>query len=139
MRIATLTDWKSLKYVRERQLNNVPNALGLFNDVSDLLEDMNAKRVDLLAFAKDADELVIVDLKCPGHTVELDEVQWLEQYQVQLMRSRPKFRRVLVYGRTANVPSRKWEEMKSASNFEETESSDRFAENRKRGVGESDA
>jgi len=93
----------------------------------DCPEDMAAKRVDFLAFAKDTDELVIIELKRPGHAVDFDEVQRLEQYQVQLMRSRPKCRRVLVYGGTVNIPARKWEDMKDASDFESLEWSAMFA------------
>jgi len=93
----------------------------------DCPDDMAAKRVDFLAFAKDTDELVIIELKRPGHAVEFDEVQRLEQYQVQLMKARPKCRRVLVYGGTVNIPDRKWEEMKEASDFEALEWSEMFA------------
>ena len=94
---------------------------------NDCPDDMAAKRVDFLAFAKDTDELVIIELKRPGHAVEFAEVQRLEQYQVQLMRARPKCRRVLVYGGTVNIPPGKWEEMKSSADFEALEWSAMFA------------
>ena len=93
----------------------------------DCPEDMRAKRVDFLAFAKDTDELIIIELKRPGHAVEFDEVQRLEQYQVELMRSRPKCRRVLVYGGTVNFADEKWESMREASDFEPLEWSAMFA------------
>ncbi len=93
----------------------------------DCPEDMKAKRVDFLAFARETDELIIIELKRPGHPIELDEVQRLEQYQVQLMRSRPNCRRVLVFGGTVNIPPKKWEAMKEESDFEPLEWSAMFA------------
>ncbi len=94
----------------------------------DCLEDMKAKRIDFLAFAKEGKgELIIIELKRPGHAVELNEVQRLEQYQVQLMRAHPNCRRVLVYGGTVNIPDEKWESMKEASDFEPLEWSAMFA------------
>lgn len=93
----------------------------------DCPEDMQAKRVDFLAFAKETDELIIIELKRPGIAVDFDEVQRLEQYQVQLMRSRSNCRRVLVYGGTVNIPERKWKTMTADVDFEPLEWSAMFA------------
>lgn len=90
-------------------------------------DDMKKKRVDFLAFAKDTDELIIIELKRPGHPVEFDEVQRLDQYQVQLMRSRPNCRRVLVYSGTVNIPDKKWKAIKNGSDFEALEWSAMFS------------
>lgn len=81
-------------------------------------EEMKSKRVDFLAFAKGTDNLVIIEMKRPGHPVELDEVQRLEQYQHELMKSRPNCRRVLVYGGNVNINEKKWETMTKADDFE---------------------
>lgn len=84
----------------------------------DCPEDMTNKRVDFLAFAKGTDALIVIELKRPGHPVELDEVQRLEKYQVALMKARKNCRRVLVFGDTVNIPPQKWEEMKASDDFE---------------------
>ncbi|QDT54625.1 hypothetical protein Pan44_26600 [Caulifigura coniformis] len=73
----------------------------------DVPQDMADKRVDFLAFEKDAEDIVIVELKRPGHAVTFDEIQRLERYQVALMATRPRCRRVLVYGGTLTVPKTK--------------------------------
>lgn len=93
----------------------------------DCPEDMKEKRVDFLAFARGTDQLIIIELKRSGHTVEFNEIQRLEQYQVQLMRARSNCRRVLVYGGTVNVPEKKWDEIKTAKDFEALEWSTMFA------------
>jgi hypothetical protein len=93
----------------------------------DCPDDMKAKRVDFLAFAKETDELIIIELKRPGHAVEFDEVQRLEKYQMELMRSRPNCRRVLVYGGVVNIPKNKWKSTREASDFEPLEWSAMFA------------
>lgn len=84
----------------------------------DCSEEMQKKRVDFLAFTKSTDVLVIIEMKRPGHAVNLDEVQRLEQYQVELMRARKNCRRVLVYAGTVNIPDTKWAEMVVARDFE---------------------
>lgn len=73
----------------------------------DCAEDMKNKRVDFLAFTRNTDELIVIELKRPGHAVEFEEIQRLEQYQVELMRAMPNCRCVLVYGGTVNVPPTK--------------------------------
>jgi len=95
--------------------------------VRDCPDDMKDKRVDFLAFAKDTDELIIIELKRPGHAVEFNEVQRLDLYQVELMRSRPNCRRVLVYGGAVNIPEEKWKVLKEAQDFEPLEWSAMFA------------
>jgi len=89
-------------------------------------DDMKYKRVDFLAFSKDTNSLIIIEMKRPGHPVELDEVQRLETYQVALMKSRGSCRRVLVYGGTVNIPDKKWEKMRSTDDFEALTWSDLF-------------
>ena len=84
----------------------------------DCPDDMKKKRVDFLAFAKDTDALVIIEMKRPGHAVDLEELQRLEQYQVSFMRSRGNCHRVLIYGGTCNIPELKWKEMSAAEDFE---------------------
>jgi len=84
----------------------------------DCPEDMREKRVDFLAFGRETDQLVIIEMKRPGHAVELAELQRLEQYQVALMKSRENCMRVLVYGNTVNIPEKKWMEMTGADDFE---------------------
>lgn len=84
----------------------------------DCPEDMKKKRVDFLALGKGTNILVVIEMKRPGHAVEFDEMQRLEQYQVTLMRSRENCRRVLVFGGTTNIPPRKWDEWKEADDFE---------------------
>lgn len=84
----------------------------------DCPDEMKNKRVDFLAFAKSTDVLVIIEMKRPGHAVNLDEVQRLEQYQVELMRARENCRRVLVFAGTVNIPQSKWEQMQKANDFE---------------------
>lgn len=93
----------------------------------DCPEEMRAKRVDFLAFAKETDELIIIELKRPGHAVDFDEVQRLEQYQVNLMKSRPNCRRVLVYGGTVNIPPNKWKSLQKDADLELLEWSEMFA------------
>jgi hypothetical protein len=97
----------------------------------DCLEDMKNKRVDFLAFARSTDELVIIELKRPGHAVEFEEIQRLEQYQVELMKARPNCRRVLVYGDTVNVPPRKWAAVLKDPDFEAITWSELFARARR--------
>jgi len=84
----------------------------------DCSEEMKNKRVDFLAFAKSTDALVIIELKRPGHSVSLEEVQRLEQYQVELMRARENCKRVLVYAGSVNIHSIKWAQMQEAKDFE---------------------
>ena len=84
----------------------------------DCPEEMKNKRVDFLAFAKSTDKLVIIEMKRPGHAVEFDEVQRLEQYQVELMRARGDCQRVLVYAGTVNIPKSKWGRMQEDDDFE---------------------
>lgn len=84
----------------------------------DCPDEIRNKRVDFLAFSKSTDALVIIEMKRPGHAVNLDEVQRLEQYQVELMRARENCRRVLVYAGTVNIPQHKWEQMQDADDFE---------------------
>lgn len=93
----------------------------------DCSEDIKNKRVDFLAFAKDTDELIIIELKRPGHAVNFDEIQRLGKYQVELMKSRPNCRQVLVYGGTVNIPENKWSEIKNSKDFEALEWSAMFA------------
>ncbi|TAN44206.1 MAG: hypothetical protein EPN22_06885 [Nitrospirae bacterium] len=93
---------------------------------TDCLEDMKDKRIDFLAFAHDTDHLIIIELKRPGHPVEMAELQRLEKYQVELMRSRKNCRRVLVYGGTVNIPEEKWNEIISGELFEALEWSQMF-------------
>jgi len=93
----------------------------------DCPEDMKKKRVDFLAFSRAENDLIVIELKRPGHSVELDEVQRLERYQVTLMKSRPNCRRVLVYGGTVNIPPKKWSKMMSAEDFEGMTWSSMFA------------
>lgn len=88
---------------------------------ADCPEDMKAKRVDFLAFAKDTDQLVIIELKRPGHAVELAEVQRLEKYQVALMKAYPNCKTVLVYGGPVNIPLQKWASMQEDEGFEAVE------------------
>ena len=85
--------------------------------VDDCSEDMKNKRVDFLAFARGTNELVIIELKRPGHSVEFNELQRLERYQFELMRSRDNCRRVLVYGGSVNIKSSKWKTMLSSEDF----------------------
>ncbi len=84
----------------------------------DFPEAMKDKRVDFLAFEKNTDALIIIELKRSGHAVELDELQRLEQYQVSFMKSRKNCRRVLVYGGTVNIPENKWKPMSISPDFE---------------------
>jgi hypothetical protein len=84
----------------------------------DCPEDMKKKRVDFLAFSRAESDLIVIELKRPGHSVELDEVQRLEQYQVTLMKARLNCRRVLVYGGTVNIPPKKWAKMMAPDDFE---------------------
>ncbi|MEI8182404.1 MAG: ATP-binding protein [Desulfomonile sp.] len=93
----------------------------------DCPEEMKNKRVDFLAFTKSKDALVIIEMKRPGHAVELDEVQRLEQYQVELMRARENCRRVLVFVGTVNIFATKWEKMRDADDFEALTWSQMFA------------
>ncbi len=95
--------------------------------VRDCSDDMQRKRVDFLAFEKDTDALIIIELKRAGHPVEFDEVQRLERYQFELMRSRNNCRRVLVYGGTVNIPPEKWEKMVAADDFETLTWKDMFS------------
>ena len=94
---------------------------------ADCPDDVKNKRVDFLAFAKGTDALIIIEMKRPGHAVEFDEVQRLEQYQVNLMKAHENCRRVLVYGGTANIPPSKWGKMQSADDFEAMTWSQMFA------------
>jgi histidine kinase/DNA gyrase B/HSP90-like ATPase len=105
-------DWQV--FVEEKSIGRQLREWG----VRDCPEEMKNKRVDFLAFARGTDELVIIELKRPGHAVEFDEVQRLEQYQVQLMKARPNCRRVLVYGGTVNIPPQKWDELLKAQDFQ---------------------
>ncbi len=94
-------------------------------------EEMRDKRVDFLALAKETDDLIIIELKRPGHPVEFDELQRLEQYQVQLMKARPKCQRVLIYGGAVNVLPHKWEQMRQDPGFTALEWSEMFARARR--------
>ncbi|QYZ78902.1 hypothetical protein E2N92_05415 [Methanofollis formosanus] len=109
-------------YVEEKSIGNTLREWGK----TDCPEDMESKRVDFLAFDKNSDDLIIIELKRPGHAVEFNEIQRLEQYQVELMKAREPCRRVLVYGGNVNIPQSKWEEMKSADDFEALEWSKMF-------------
>jgi len=95
--------------------------------IRDCREDMEKKRVDFLAFAKSTDELVIIEMKRPGHPVGFDEIQRLEQYQVELMKARPNCRRVLVYSGNVNIPNKKWLQMLEADDFDAIPWSNIFA------------
>jgi len=90
-------------------------------------DDIKSKRVDFLAFVKNTDSLVIIEMKRPGHALEFDEVQRLEQYQVALMKSRPNCRRVIVFGGNVNIPASKWQAMTDSDDLEVLTWSDMFA------------
>lgn len=85
---------------------------------TDCPDDMKNKRVDFLAFSKDTNDLIIIEMKRPSHPVDFQEVQRLEQYQVNLMKTREKCKRVLVYGGNVNIATAKWEEMQKSSDLE---------------------
>jgi len=93
----------------------------------DCPEEMKNKRVDFLAFAKNTDELIVIEMKRPGHPVELEEVQRLERYQDALMKARPTCRRILVYGGSVNINPKKWDSMTKADDFEALEWSTVFS------------
>ena len=92
----------------------------------DCPDDMKNKRVDFLAFHRGTDELIIIELKRPAHPVELNEIQRLEKYQVELMRAHPRCKRILVYGGNPNIPANKWNEIKNSTDFEILEWSEMF-------------
>lgn len=93
----------------------------------DCPEDVKNKRVDFLAFAKNTDKLVIIELKRPGHAVTWEEVQRLEQYQVNLMKVYVNCLQMLVYGGTVNIIQQKWDSKKEAKDFEAIEWSQLFS------------
>jgi Histidine kinase-, DNA gyrase B-, and HSP90-like ATPase len=93
----------------------------------DCPDEIKNMRVDFLAFARGEDELVVLELKRPGHAVSFEEIQRLEKYQVALMEARPNCRCVLVYSGNINVPKKKQNEIDNASDFELLEWNEMFS------------
>ena len=87
---------------------------------------MEAKRVDFLAFHKDADVLVIIELKRPAHSVEFDELQRLQRYQNELGRAYKNCWAVLVHEGAINVGSSALEPFESSESFKLLKWSDIF-------------
>ncbi len=113
-------DWQV--FVEERTLSKQLSEWGQ----RDCPDDMAKKRVDFLALTRSTDELIIIELKRPGHAFEWPEYVRLQSYQVELMRARPKARCVLVYGGVRNIQDEKWEVIKAAKDFESLEWSAMF-------------
>jgi len=101
-------------FVEEKSLSKQLQEWGL----RDCPSEMKSKRVDFLAFVKDTDFLIIIEMKRSGHALEFEETQRLEQYQVELMRARPKCKRVVVFGGQKNIPEEKWQNMLKSEDFE---------------------
>lgn len=101
-------------YTEEKSISKLLRDWG----TKDCPEEMKDKRVDFIAFEKDTDALVIIELKRSGHAVEFDELQRLERYQVSLMKSRKNCRRVLVFGGSINIPDEKLKNILNDKDFE---------------------
>ena len=86
-------------FAEEKSIGKQLNEWG----VTEIKEEMEAKRVDFLAFHKDEDVLVIIELKRPGHPVELEELQRLQRYQNELGRAYKNCLAVLVHEGEINI------------------------------------
>ena len=80
----------------------------------DCPEDIGERRVDFLAFGKDG-ELIVIEIKRPGHGVTLKEIQRIEEYQERLRVAHPNSRRVLVYGGKLDVSPERAETYRNES------------------------
>jgi hypothetical protein len=98
-------DWQV--FAEEKQIGKQLRAWGN----KDCPDDMKTKRIDFLAFHRDSEDLVVIELKRPGHPVEYNEVVRLQGYQTTLMSAHPITTCVLVFSGQVNIPENKWNSM----------------------------
>jgi hypothetical protein len=93
----------------------------------DAKEEMENKRIDFLAFHRDEDILVIIELKRPAHAVELEELQRLQRYQDELGKAYKRCLAVLVHEGQINVRESTLDGFLRSTSFQLLKWSDIFA------------